>query len=66
MINKAAIIITVGLLNPLRVSERSRIPKRKRASIDIKATTSGGYLSQTKRAMVIARIANSKYIVKKD
>lgn len=62
MMNKAAIIITVGLLKPLRVSFKSRIPKRKRAIIESSATTSGGNLPHTKRTMVILKIIKTETI----
>src|SRR5680860_31692 len=62
IIKSAAIIMTVGLLKPLRVSVRSRIPLRYSTNMEIKATTSGGNFPHMKRAMVIVRIINNSSI----
>ena len=62
IMNKAAIIITVGLLNPLKVSCKVRIPKKKRLSIEIRATISGVNFPQMKRRIVIERIASIRVI----
>tara|TARA_Y100001933_G_C19012317_1_gene569492 strand:- start:8469 stop:9038 length:570 start_codon:yes stop_codon:yes gene_type:complete len=64
MIKRAAIIITVGLLNPAKVSLRSKIPVRKRESMAIKATTSGGNLPQTNNKIVIPKIISSGSMLK--
>lgn len=62
IMNKAAIIITVGLLKPLKVSVKSRIPAKKSASIDISATTSGGYFPHINKTIVIPRMIKSVYM----
>ena len=49
IMNKDAIIITVGLLKPLKVSLKFKIPNKNKLSIDINATTSGEYLPQTNK-----------------
>jgi hypothetical protein len=63
IINSAAIIITVGLLNPLKVSVASRMPVRNKASIEISATMSGVNFPHIKRAIVIVRIMSIKRIM---
>ena len=62
IINSAAIIITVELLKPLKVSVTSKIPVRNRLSIDNSATTSGGYLPQINKPIVITKMINIIYI----
>ena len=59
IINKAAIMITVGLLNPAKVSLISKIPVRKSESMAIRATTSGGNLPHINKKMVIPKIISS-------
>ena len=54
--NKDAIIITVGLLKPLKVSLKFKIPNKNKLSIDINATTSGEYLPQTNKTIVTTNI----------
>lgn len=56
IINNPAIIITVGLLNPLRVSSKFKIPLRNKANIEIMATMSGENFPQTNKAIVNANI----------
>ena len=64
--NRAAIITTVGLLKPLRVSVIFNMPVKYRASIDIKATASGGYLPQSNSAMVMAKMTASSIMWLRD
>lgn len=59
IMKSAAIIITVVLLNPLRVSLMSKIPKRNNEIMDIKATTSGGNFPQMNKRIVILSITSS-------
>lgn len=63
MTNKDAIIITVGLLNPLSVSGKSKTPVKNSANIDIKATTSGDNFPQTKNAIVIPKMMKVVVII---
>ena len=60
--NNAAIMITVGLLKPERVSFRSNIPKRNKLNMDNKAIMSGVNLPQINRAIVIDRMTSIKLI----
>jgi len=59
MIKRAAIMITVGLLKPAKVSLKSNIPVRKRESIAIRATTSGGNFPHINSKIVIPKIISS-------
>ena len=61
--NKDAIIITVGLLKPLKVSLKFKIPNKNKLSIDINATTSGEYLPQTNKTIVTTNIISIVYII---
>ena len=63
IINKAAIIITVGLLKPLSVSFRFKIPHKNKLNIETSAITSGEYLPQTNNPIVIVRITSIKIII---
>jgi len=62
MINNEPIIITVGLLNPLRVSETVRIPHKNKLSMETKATTSGGYFPQINKPIVMVKITSINVI----
>ena len=62
IINRAAIIITVALLNPLNASSAVKIPVRKSVIIEINATTSGGNFPQIKRRIVMVRMIKSVII----
>lgn len=55
---REAIIMTVGLLKPLNVSDMERTPNRKRDTIESNATTSGENLPHKKRRIVILKIIN--------
>ena len=65
IINRAAIMITVGLLNPAKVSPKSKIPVRKSDNIAMRATTSGGNFPQTNKTMVIPKIISSGSMLKR-
>jgi hypothetical protein len=62
MIKRAAIIITVGLLNRLNVSLRFKMPKAKRLNIDRSAIMSGVNFPQMKSKIVTVRIVSIKPI----
>ena len=62
--NKPAIIITVGLLKPAKVSARLSSPLKKSNNMDSKATTSGVHLPQTKREMVKPRMKRTVVMIR--
>lgn len=54
--------MTVGLLNPLKVSSSVNIPKRNKLNIESNAIISGVNLPQMNKAIVMIKIASIKLI----
>ena len=58
IIKSAAIIITVGLLKPVKVSFKSKIPVKNKLNIEINAIISGGYFPQINNSIVTNNMMN--------